>query len=195
MSGSSLSTTLLQRVVALEPEAWERLFQLHGPLVYSRCRRSGLQASDAADLLQKVFTAAFQSIANFKRDTPGASFRAWLSGIVRNKLKDYWDEKARQPQAEGGSDASRRLEELLNPADESSTAVVAAGENSVLLRRAMELIRHEFQERTWQAFWRFDIDGQAAADVAEEFGMTPNAVHVAACRVRKRLRDEFADLL
>jgi RNA polymerase sigma-70 factor (ECF subfamily) len=195
MSGSSLSTTLLQRVVALEPEAWQRLLQLHGPMVYSRCRRNGLQPNDARDLLQLVFTAAFQSIANFRRDDPGASFRAWLSGIVRNKLKDYWEERARQPKAEGGSDASRRLEELQNPAEESSTAVDAAGETAALLRRALDLIRQEFQERTWRAFWRFEIDGQPAAAVAEEFGMTPNAVHVAACRVRKRLRDEFADLL
>jgi RNA polymerase sigma-70 factor (ECF subfamily) len=194
MSGSSLSTTLLQRVVALEPEAWQKLVQLHGPLVYSRCRRCGLQPADARDLVQEVFHAAIKSIASFRRDVPGASFRAWLWGIARHKLQDHWDGKAKQPQAEGGSDAGHKLDTVPFPMDESSLNAGSVAETAGLLRRALELIRTEFEERTWRAFWRFDIDEQPAAVVAGELGMTPNAVHVAACRVRKRLREEFADL-
>jgi RNA polymerase sigma-70 factor (ECF subfamily) len=195
MSGSSLSTTLLQRVVAREPDAWQRLFQLHGPILYSRCRSRGLQPSDAADVVQEVFLAAVKSIQRFRRDGANASFRAWLWGIARNKLKDHWRAQARDPEGEGGSDAARRLQEMPEEGDDTSETSDEVAETAGLLRRALELIRGEFADRTWKAFWGFEIDGRPAADLAVQLGMTPNAVHIATSRVRKRLREEFADLL
>ena len=37
-----------------QPEAWNRLVHLYGPLVYRWSRRAGLQSSDAADITQDV---------------------------------------------------------------------------------------------------------------------------------------------
>src|SRR5262245_14873104 len=105
MNESSLSTTMFQRVVALDGDAWRRVFELYRPLVYSRCRRCGLPADDAADVVQEVLMAAFKSVGNFRREDPASSFRAWLLGIAGNKLKDYWETKAKNPQGEGGSAA------------------------------------------------------------------------------------------
>jgi RNA polymerase sigma-70 factor (ECF subfamily) len=61
--------------------------------------------------------------------------------------------------------------------------------------QALDLLRREFEERTWQAFWRVAISDQAADDVAVELGITINAVYLAKSRVLRRLREEFADLL
>jgi RNA polymerase sigma-70 factor (ECF subfamily) len=195
MSGSSLSTTSLQRVVARDAAVWQRVFELYRPLVYSRCRRLGLGADDAADVVQEAFLAAFQSIEHFRRDSPGSNFRGWLLGIAANKLKDHWERKAKNPQAKGGREAQRRIGQVTAPGDDSFSKEADAAEKGGLLRRALEMMQTEFQERTWKAFWRFDIDGRSATDVAADLGMTPNAVHVAVCRVRKRLREEFGDLL
>ena len=65
----------------------------------------------------------------------------------------------------------------------------------MLLRRALELMQGNHEERTWKAFWRVVIDGQRPRDVAEEFGMTQGAVSSAKARVLARLRQEFAGLL
>jgi RNA polymerase sigma-70 factor (ECF subfamily) len=195
VSESSLSTTTLQRVLGLDAAAWRRVDQLYRPVLYSKCRRCGVNQADAADLVQEVLLAAYKGIATFRRDEPGSSFRAWLLGIASNKLGDYWRAKAKDPQAEGGSEAQARLAELAGPTDASSTMTGADDEKAGLVRRAVELLQGDFQDRTWRAFWRFEIDEQPAAAVAVELGMTANAVHVAVCRVRKRLRDEFAGLL
>jgi RNA polymerase sigma-70 factor (ECF subfamily) len=53
----------------------------------------------------------------------------------------------------------------------------------------------EFEERTWQAFWQVVVDGRSPADVAQQLGMSANAVHLARGRVLRRLREEFSDLL
>jgi len=63
-----------------------------------------------------------------------------------------------------------------------------------LFRRALELIRREFEPRTWHAFWRTTVDGRATADVAAELQMSPGAVRVAKSRVLQRLRSELGDV-
>jgi RNA polymerase sigma-70 factor (ECF subfamily) len=57
------------------------------------------------------------------------------------------------------------------------------------------LIRSEFEERTWRAFWGVAVDDRPAAEVAAELGMSPGAVYIAKSRVLRRLREEFRDLL
>ena len=62
-----------------------------------------------------------------------------------------------------------------------------------LFLRGLDLIRGEFEERTWQAFWRTAVEGRAPRDVAVEMSMTSGAVRVAKSRVLQRLREELGD--
>jgi RNA polymerase sigma-70 factor (ECF subfamily) len=57
------------------------------------------------------------------------------------------------------------------------------------------LIRGEFEERSWQMFWRTVIDDRPAADVAAEMGVTPAAVRKAKSRILHRLKEHFGELL
>src|SRR3972149_313865 len=66
----SISSTLLESVKARRPEAWQRLVDLYGQVVYRWCRKSGLKAEDAADVVQEVFAALARSVADFKRQNP-----------------------------------------------------------------------------------------------------------------------------
>ena len=79
-----------------------------------------------------------------------------------------------------------------NRRTKSSTRTTRA--SARLFARALELIRGEFEERTWTAFWRTAVEGQAAKDVAADLSMSPGAVRVAKSRVLHRLREELGDL-
>jgi RNA polymerase sigma-70 factor (ECF subfamily) len=182
------------RVKAQDQAAWERLVSLYSPLVYRWCRQAGLQAADAADVGQEVFRAVARKIADFRRERLGDTFRGWLRAITRNKVRD----RLRQRPAEagvGGSDAQRYLLQLPTEGDEPGGADADVEETTFVYRRAVELLRQEFGERTWQAFWQVAISDEAPAHVAAELGMTVNAVYLAKSRVLRRLREEFADLV
>jgi RNA polymerase sigma-70 factor (ECF subfamily) len=69
------------------------------------------------------------------------------------------------------------------------------GAERELFHRALELIRTEFKEQTWRAFWRAAVDGQQAAAVAVELRISPGAVRVAKSRVLRRLREALGDAL
>jgi RNA polymerase sigma-70 factor (ECF subfamily) len=62
-----------------------------------------------------------------------------------------------------------------------------------LLLKALESIRSEFHERTWQAFWRVVVEGRTAIDAGAEIDMKPGAVRVAKSRILMRLRRELGD--
>jgi RNA polymerase sigma-70 factor (ECF subfamily) len=62
-----------------------------------------------------------------------------------------------------------------------------------LYLRGLDLIRTEFEERTWQCFWRTAVEGRAPREVAVELSMSPGAVRVAKSRVLRRLREELGD--
>jgi RNA polymerase sigma-70 factor (ECF subfamily) len=94
----------------------------------------------------------------------------------------------------GGTDAQRRLAEVPGPAPPEDGPPAGDGEHG-LFGRALEQIRGEFEERTWQAFWRTAVEGRAPRDVGAELSMSPGAVRVAKSRVLHRLREELGDLL
>jgi RNA polymerase sigma-70 factor (ECF subfamily) len=196
---TSTSRSLLDRVRADDPAAWDRLVALYAPLVLHWCRRWALREPDAADVFQEVFRAVARHVRGFRKDRPGDTFRGWLRAITRNKVRDHFRALLQEPQGAGGSEAQARLAQLPapDPPEEESAEERSADERaeSALVHRALEMIRPEFEERTWQAFWRTAVDGRAPRDVAAELAMSPGAVRVAKCRVLHRLREELGDVL
>jgi RNA polymerase sigma-70 factor (ECF subfamily) len=65
---------------------------------------------------------------------------------------------------------------------------------SELVHNAMNAIRSEFEPRSWQMFWRVVVDGHLPRDVAEDMGVTPDAVRMVKSRILRRLRQELGDL-
>lgn len=192
----STSASLLVRVKQADPEAWRRLAFIYSPLVYQWSRQAGLQASDAADVMQEVFRAVHRKIATFRDDDPASTFRGWLWTVTRNKILDHFRARVGMEDAAGGTTAQGRLAELPDrePASISDGAADSAKSNLPLMR-GVELVRAEFEPQTWQAFWRTAVDGVATKDVAGELTMSVNAVRLAKSRVLRRLRAELNDFV
>jgi len=188
-SSPSTSTDLLTLVRRRNHDAWLRFVNLYGPLVYGWCRRAGLRPADSGDVTQEVFTKVFTAIAEFRHDRPGDTLRGWLRVICRNKLHDYYRQRANVPAASGGSAALARLAEIDAGEDDPSTVIT---ERYALVRRAAELVRDEFEGRTWQAFWLMAVERLTAAEVAEKLGMTAGAVRQAKYMVLHRLREQLS---
>ncbi|MFH1922452.1 MAG: sigma-70 family RNA polymerase sigma factor [Planctomycetota bacterium] len=184
------SSSLLEGVKAEDPLAWQRLLDLYSPLIYFWCRSSGMRPDDAADVLQEVFRAVSNGVARFRHDRPGDTFRGWLRVITRHKIRDYFRREGGQPQAAGGTDAQQKL--MAIEADETES-LAPRSPLPGFVRRALDLIRMQFEDRTWQAFWLTAVEGLPTADVAERLGMTAGAVRQAKYKVLRRLRQELGD--
>jgi RNA polymerase sigma-70 factor, ECF subfamily len=190
---SSVSSTLLYQIRARQPEAWQRLVHLYGPVVYRWCRQLGVSKTDAADVVQDVFAAVAAGIRQFHRDKQGGSFGAWLRTITRHKVCDHFRRLRGKPNAEGGTNAYRQLLNQPESLDESSIAASRLETDRLFARRVLDVVRAEFQNTTWDVFWRIVVDGQSPAEVAESLGLSLAAVYKAKSRVLLRLRREVKD--
>jgi RNA polymerase sigma-70 factor, ECF subfamily len=192
-SSSGTSRSLLARVQADEPDAWERLVSLYAPLVLHWCRGRGLQDQDVADIFQDVFQSVVAYVGQFRRERSTDTFRGWLRRITQNKIIDHFRRLGRETQAAGGSSVQEwwaRVPEP-HPIDDDAPDALERG----LFARVLSLIRDEFAERTWLAFWRTAVEGKDSRDVGADLAMSPGAVRVAKARVLRRLREELGDFL
>jgi RNA polymerase sigma-70 factor (ECF subfamily) len=159
--------------------------------VYRWCREVGLQEADAFDVGQEVFRAVWSKIGEFRRTEPGSSFRGWLRVITRNKLYDFLRGQAGTAQAVGGTEAQRLLQqftkdELLRRDDTSDYQ-----DRLIVYRRAVRLILEDCEERTRTAFWRVVMEGHAVKEVAQDLGLSVNAIYLLKSRLLRRMREEF----
>ena len=190
----STSSSLISRVRRKDPAAWARLSELYGPLVYHWCRRTGLPAEDSADVVQDVFRSVSTAIESFHNDRDGDTFRGWLWTITRNKIRDFARYQQGKPQAAGGTDAYAQLIEVPDREPDTQEGSQTSPPVNRLIHRALEMIRSEFQESTWNAFRLTALEGRSAPQAAKELGSTPQAVRQAKSRVLRRLRAELGEL-
>ena len=190
------SLTLLARINAGEDASWTRLIRLYEPLVRYWCMRWGVSDEELADLAQEVWLAIGPTLSGYQGGN-GRSFRSWLRGVTHHKIQDWHRRQARQlAEAEGGSVALDRLEQFGADLDESDPGNYdEKAESQALYRRALLLVKDEFEPRTWNAFLGYAIEAKSAADVGAELGLSTASVRMAKSRVLNRLRQELGELI
>lgn len=183
MSGdSTMSTrsTLLIRLRAGEDLAYRELLEWAGPQVLRWCKRLGLSDNDAEDIFQESFLAVFRYLGSFEKRPHEGGFRAWLWRIVSRKAVDLH---------------RRRDASLLGSADDTLVCRMPPKEDQPerndLLWVVCRMVRTQFTETSWQVFWLTTVEDRSAIDVANELGMTAEAVRKAKSRVLSALRAEL----
>jgi len=193
-SGST-SLSLIARLKSRQPEAWERLVNLYGPLIYHWARHAELSAEDAADIVQDVLHSVWTGIAGFRRENRADTFRGWLFTITRNKILDHYRSLGSAPLASGGTEALRHIQQVRSPAPPSTSLHLAnPGGCADLVQRALNAVRHDFSGHVWKAFLLTALQNRTSSEASVELGMTPNAVRQAKFRVLRRLREELGDI-
>ncbi len=179
------------RVKTHDREAWDRLVDVWAPVIYGWCRRSGLQPSDTQDIAQEVFLQVSLKIDQFERKT----FRGWLWTITSHKIADHFRKSLKEPRSPGGTEAVRWMASLAASGSTSDEEPFAAESSRLIIHGALEAIRGDFKETTFQAFVRTAIEKQSSAEVAKDLGVSKATVRQMKCRVLKRLREELEGMI
>lgn len=188
------SVSLLDRLKAAGPDAsdWNRLQGIYLPLITRWLGRVPGLGDEADDLAQEVFVVVIREIPRFQRQREG-SFRAWLRHVTVNKVRTHRRRRNRRPTV--GVDATDGfLNSLADPNGELAREWDMDHDRHVF-EKLLAVVQPDFNSTTWEAFRRFAVDGLPAAVVAEELGLSVNAILQAKSRILKRLREEAGDLL
>jgi RNA polymerase sigma-70 factor (ECF subfamily) len=181
------SASLLRRLRQEgDADSWMRFTRLYSPILYCWGLKMGLQHNDALDLVQEVFVVLVQKLPEFDYDAH-KRFRGWLWTVTKRK----WLERQRRRSL--AVDPTVSVQDIPSPPKKEEFEEAEFREH--LLRCVVPSLRGNFQESTWQAFWRHVVEGQPAAAVADELGVSVAAVYKAKLRILAHLHTELDDLI
>lgn len=167
-------------------EAWDQFADLYRPVIYRLARGRGLQDADAQDLSQQVLMAVASAIPRWQPSSEQTRFRHWLRRVAKNATLNALSRRPKDIGG-GGSDFHHLLREAADR-DPATEEAIDWESRREIYRRAVEQIRNELNESTWQIFARSTIDGESVRSVAKSMGKSIGAVYVARCRTMSRLR-------
>lgn len=175
--------------------SWARLTDFYGPLVYRKCRRAGLTEHDAQDVAQNVFLKVFRSFHTFRRSPPEMLFRKWFKTVIRSVVTDYMRKQLKIPDRAVGESSLLSWNNLMATIDDDASLSIEDADMTFAVRGMLELIRPQYDDRNWQAFWLTAVEDQSPNDVAAKLGMTANNVRQVKLRITRRLSKELADFI
>lgn len=186
------SFTLLRAARRGDSVAWGRIVDIYGPIVFLQCKRNGLSEEDASDATQEVFVAIHSGLQDFKKEQSDQKFSHWIRRITSFKIADRFRIRKKREHVLGGSMAREMIEQIpeQDPIEWEPNTI-----RRDAFRRAVELMKQDFQESTWRAFWLTVVEGKTTPEVCEILEMKPGAVRNAKSKVRTRLVAELGDVL
>jgi RNA polymerase sigma factor (sigma-70 family) len=191
---------LLERLQTEPDEAsWKRLDDVYRPFIRAWLRRLAPRlGSDVDDVVQEVMVAVCRQLPHF-RWGDRQSFRGWLRDVTRKMLNDYYRSRYRRGRAAEAQPGRAWLDQVADPHSELDRSELDRYWDEEydrhVLRRLLHLIKPRVKPVTWDAFCRVVFDEAAPSEVAEELGLSRDAVYTARARVLKLLRQEAAGLL
>ena len=138
-----LDSTLVERCLTGDANAWEDLVRQHTRRVYGLCYRFTGRDSEAQDLTQDVFLRVFRALGSF-RSAEGC-FTTWLTRLTRNLLIDHYRRTRNQRVTDSIEEQLPRVEQGFVAVARPDTAL-AGREASELLQTALGRLSPELRE-------------------------------------------------
>jgi RNA polymerase sigma-70 factor (ECF subfamily) len=172
--------------------AWTEFVCAYEPFLMRLVRKQGTPDRHVGDVSQQLLIAIARSVDGWKPDGKAASFRRWLGRVARNVVIKFMMRERKQITGQGGSDFLTLTEEM---PDASIDAQQAKRYEQELILWAAELVRVEFRETSWRAFWETQIEGRSVADVSEELGVSTGSIYMSRSRIFARIRSHIEEVL
>ncbi len=166
--------------------AWTRFIDIYGPLMSGWLKRRGVPDDVAEDVRQEVLVKVFSEIREFNHNGRTGAFRAWLRMVMMHRLRTI-QRRSFRPGEANATDWSVVADQLEDDNSEMSRQWDAEHDRH-LIKRLLELISPEFEEKSMLAFRRVILHGEEASAVADDLGLSLNAVRIAQSRILAALR-------
>jgi len=128
------------------------------------------------DLVQEVFLSAWENLGRFRGTGP---LEAWMMGIARHKVEDYYRGRLRAPESIDDADQVPAM-------PTTSPQIVEVLEQEQLRKKTWGVLEHLPDGYRLALIWRY-WDKASAREMAQKTGKTEKAIE----RLLARAREEF----
>ena len=164
---------LVARCQAGDVDAFEELYRLHSPRIYSlACRMTG-SPQEGEDLLQDIFLHVHRKLGSFRGD---AALGTWLYRLAMNQCLDF----VRSRQA--------RMKVVTDGFEEDGSNEPAAPRDTPVARLDLERAIQRLPDGYRSAFVLHDIEGLDHKQIAGLLGITEGTSRSQVFKARSKLR-------
>jgi len=179
-SENQMIEQVVRQVLGGKPDAFLWIVRSEGPGLRAFLASRLHQMQDVDDLAQEVFIIAYRKLPEFE---PGRDFGVWLRGIARNKLKQHFERITRQ------ATSLELFRSEVMEIDRMAEEIEALAENTQSAQMmAMVQCIAKLPDRMRMVV-RGRLDGEKAASMAEESGLSVDAIYQIQHRSLDWLRD------
>ncbi len=173
---------LARAVLRKDRKATAELVSRHTGAIYSYVRNRVFPRADfVEDLVQEAFLSALQSLGSYHG---AASLRAWLLGIARHKVEDFY-----RAQLRGAAESIEESHEDLEGAGPEIGEVI---DQERLQRRVQEILGLLPDTYRWLLLWRY-WEQRSAREIAAELSKSEKAVERMLARAKDQFRRRWTD--
>ncbi len=160
--------------------SWEEFVAIYSPVISQIARRHGVREEDVDDIQQEVLLQMIHTLQRFTKDSRKGRFRSYISQITMNKIRDRWRKSSRHA---GNIESPALIPDVLDSVDHWEEEL-----NREIFQSVLQRVQQLSKEKTWMCFDQHVLQKRSAAFVAEELGLTENAVFVNCSRTMARIR-------
>ncbi|MGF1453186.1 MAG: sigma-70 family RNA polymerase sigma factor [Opitutales bacterium] len=179
---------------ALNPAQW---VDNYGDALYRYAYLRVNNEALAEDLVQETFLAAMRAKDKFRG---GSSAKTWLTGILKNKVIDYYRKKNRSESLQAAAEFYEKEESELFSSDghwnyQNSNVPADWSPEQVLSADRREFMKHfhacarKLPERIRRVFMMRELDGLSSPEICEQMEISQQNLWTMLHRARMALRD------
>lgn len=180
------SVGMLAGAMAGDPVDWNRFAGHCQSVIATWCRSRNLSEPDRDDVVQDSLLIVLMKLHQFRRVGRG-SLRAWLRAIAwRCRCESVSRSDSMQQLQESHQQFALATDQIRELEDEFERLRMLE-----LLDQCLVTVRQRVQATTWQAFQQLALQNMPGAQVAQQLGLSLEAVYAARWRVVCQLRREW----
>jgi RNA polymerase sigma factor (sigma-70 family) len=172
---------------------WRNLFDHFGQAIMAYARRCGLKEHSAEDVLQEVMTTLLRCQHGQEPDwnSKAGSFRVWLWGVIRNRVRSVRRQDATSALATRDSVglAEGKLADLAAPSADFEALDEQRWEQA-LLAAALRKVQARVTAQNFAIYTALLQERAAPEELGRIYGKQPNAIYAIKHRCDKMLLSE-----
>jgi len=176
---------LIADVIGGDVESFDPLVRKYSPRVFATARRYARRESEVEDIVQEVWTKAFQKLSSFRGDAP---FEHWLMRLAVRTCFDFLRQHQRNREAtfsDLSDDESDWLEKFFAAPEQVSEHAEAA-------RALIEKVLSQLSPAGRLIITLLEIEDRSVKEIAQLTGWSVPLVKVRAFRARAEMRKILA---
>lgn len=190
--------TLLHRLKDWRDQpSWQDFFDTYWKLIYSMAMKSGLDESEARDVVQETMLSVAKQMPGFEYDRSTGSFKTWLLNVTRWRIADQFRKRDQVPVYDASDNVVAGVwmtDTMLDPTSHSLEALWNAEWEKNLLDAAMDKVRRRLDPHTYQIFDFLVNKEWSPEKTAKAFGISLSQVYLAKHRGSEMIAEEVKRL-